>query len=78
MRLFLSIRWLFCATFSETERERDYFEGKQDSLLLIYCGLNPGLFHVTFNATCANLLSYTGDTGERLRNFVLIRSTENG
>jgi len=23
MQLFFSIRWLFCATFSETERERE-------------------------------------------------------
>jgi hypothetical protein len=41
-------------------KERDYFEGKQDSLLLVYCGLNPRLFHVTFNAACADSVSYTG------------------
>jgi hypothetical protein len=38
-------------------KQRDYFEGKQGSLFVNYYGLNPGLFDVTFNAACTDLVS---------------------
>jgi len=72
--------WAFDSCFVQRlarRKQRDYFEGKQDSLLLIYCGLNPGLFHGRFNAACADLVSYAWDTRERMRNCVLIQQREN-